>query len=217
LERHFTVYAVDRRGRGGSGDATAYAIEREYQDIAAVVDSIRGPVNLLGHSYGALCCLEASLLTGNIRRLVLYEPAMSVGGPMYPMGAKERLQALLDSGKREELLVAFMRDVVEVPVHQIDLLRSDPSWKGRLGAAHTIPSEFVDADYVLLPQRFGGMNTPTLLLMGGDSPSFLKKATEAVANALPNCRLAEMPGQQHIAMTTAPDLFCREVVGFLAS
>jgi pimeloyl-ACP methyl ester carboxylesterase len=217
LEHHFTVCAVDRRGRGGSGDAPTYAIEREYEDIAAVVDSIREPVNLLGHSYGALCSLEASLLTRNIRRLVLYEPAFDVGIPMYPPGASERLQALLDRGDREEMLVTFMRDIVEVPMHQIELLRSEPAWKGRLAAAHTIPREFADVDYVLAPQRFAKMKTPTLLLMGGDSPPVLKKPTEALAKVLPNCRVAEMPGQQHVAMSTAPDLFCREVIGFLNS
>ncbi|MBI4198911.1 MAG: alpha/beta hydrolase [Chloroflexi bacterium] len=217
LERHFTVYAVDRRGRGGSGDTPTYAIEREYEDIVAVVDSIREPVNLLGHSYGALCSLEAALLTRNIRRLVLYEPAFDVGIPMYPPRSIERLQTLLDRGDREEMLVAFMRNIVEMPMHQIDLLRSEPAWKGRLAAAHTIPREFADADYVLAPQRFSTMNTPTLLLVGGESPPILRKPAEALARVLHNCRVAEMPGQQHVAMSTAPDLFCRQVISFLTS
>jgi pimeloyl-ACP methyl ester carboxylesterase len=73
LEAHFSVYAVDRRGHGESGDSPTYAIEREFEDIAAVVDSIGGPVNLLGHSFGGLCALEAALLTPNLRKLVLYE------------------------------------------------------------------------------------------------------------------------------------------------
>src|SRR5918998_1211125 len=76
LEKRFTVYAIDRRGRGGSGDAGSYTMEREFEDVATVVDSIGEPVNLLGHSYGALCALEAALLSRNIRKLVLYEPAM---------------------------------------------------------------------------------------------------------------------------------------------
>ena len=74
LEKQFTVYAVDRRGRGQSGDGDSYAIELEYEDVAAVVDSVPGPVDLLGHSYGAICSLEASLKTSNLRKLVLYEP-----------------------------------------------------------------------------------------------------------------------------------------------
>src|SRR5918998_6394003 len=80
FEERFTVYAVDRRGRGDSGDAEDYAIEREFEDVAAVVDTIGEPANLLGHSYGALCALEAALLTPNVRKLVLYEPPMEVTG-----------------------------------------------------------------------------------------------------------------------------------------
>src|SRR5207253_10380171 len=79
LEARFTVHAMDRRGRGGSGDAQDYSLEKEFDDIVAVVDSIGEPVHLLGHSYGALCSLEASLLTKNIRKLVLYEPPIATG------------------------------------------------------------------------------------------------------------------------------------------
>jgi pimeloyl-ACP methyl ester carboxylesterase len=78
LGRHFTVYAMDRRGRGGSGDAPTYAVEREFEDVATIVDRLGGPVHLMGHSYGALCALEATRLTSNIAKLVLYEPPPSV-------------------------------------------------------------------------------------------------------------------------------------------
>ena len=216
LERRFTVYTVNRRGRGGSGDAADYAIEREYEDIAAVVGSIAEPANLLGHSYGALCSLEAALLTGNVRRLVLYEPAMSTGIPMYPRGAREKLEALAAAGQREELLATFLREVVELPEDHIKLLRAEPAWQGRLAAAHTIPREFADGDYVLAPERFSGLNTPTMLLMGGDSPAYFRRAAENVFYALPDCRIVKMPGQQHLAMSTAPELFCREAVHFLS-
>ena len=74
FEQRFTVCAVDRRDRGGSGDSEDYSIEREFEDVAAVVDSIGEPVDLLGHSYGAVCALEAALLTRNVHKLVLYEP-----------------------------------------------------------------------------------------------------------------------------------------------
>ena len=96
FERHFSVCAVDRRGRGGSGDSEEYALEREFEDVAAVVDSLGEPVNLLGHSYGAVCALEAALLTSNVRKLVLYEPGMNVNGEeMYPPGFIDRLDGLL--------------------------------------------------------------------------------------------------------------------------
>ncbi len=216
LEKRFTVYAVDRRGRGQSGDAAVYALEREYEDIAAVVGSIPGPVNLLGHSYGALICLEAALLVTNLDKLVLYEPSVRLDGALYPPGVRARIQALLDAGDRDGALLVFFRDVVGMPEREVAMMRNDPVWPARLSAAHTIPRELGDEDYILDPVRFRDLTVPTLLLSGGESPDFLKAATRAVHAALPNSRIAVMPGQQHIAMKTAPELFVRLVTEFLS-
>ncbi len=217
LRQHFSVYAVDRRGRGESGDANAYTIEREFEDIAAVVDSIGGQVNLLGHSYGAVCSLEAALLTRNIRKMVLYEPPMPLAGfQIYPEGIIERLQALLDAGDREGVVVTFLREVVKMPSSELALFQAQPAWSARVAAAHTIPREIrAHERYRFEPERFKDMSTPTLLLLGGESPPFMKASVEAVNAALPNSRISVMPGQQHIAMSTAPELFLREVIGFL--
>ena len=76
LEERFSVMAIDRRGRGGSGDAHDYALQREFEDVVAVVESAGKAVNVLGHSYGGICALEAALLTDRIQTLVLYEPPM---------------------------------------------------------------------------------------------------------------------------------------------
>src|SRR3712207_4033192 len=101
FEQHFTVYAIDRRGRGGSDDSGDYAIEREFEDIAAVVDSLGEPAFLLGHSYGALCALEAALLTRNVRKLMLYEPPMDAsGGGVNPPGGGAPLGARPDAARR---------------------------------------------------------------------------------------------------------------------
>lgn len=215
LEKKFTVYAVDRRGRGQSGDAEVYSIEREYEDIATVVASIREPVNLLGHSYGALICLEAALRVTNLYKLILYEPYVSVSGSLYPPGVRDRIQALIDSGNREEALQIFFCEVVEMPEEQIEALRNEPAWAARLEAAHTIPREFADEDYILNPQRFENLKVPTMLLQGSESPDALKEATKIVHAALPNSKIVVMPGQQHIAMRTAPEMFVRLVVEFL--
>lgn len=75
LEQHFTITAIERHGRGESGDTEPYAIAREFEDVAAVVTAIGGEVSLLGHSFGGLCVLEAALLTPHVRRLVVYEPS----------------------------------------------------------------------------------------------------------------------------------------------
>jgi pimeloyl-ACP methyl ester carboxylesterase len=217
LERSFTVYAVDRRGRGESGDTEHYAIEQEFEDIVAVINSIAKPVFLLGHSYGAICSLEAARRTTHVRKLVLYEPPIPTGIEIYPHEVVNRIQALLDAGDREGALTTFMQDIVHVPPHEMEMLRSSPSWQARIAAAHTILRELRGSnEYVFEPARFSNLTTPTLLLLGGDSPAFLKAGTEAVHAALPNSRVCIMPGQQHTAMNTAPELFTREVCEFLA-
>lgn len=216
LADHFTVYAVDRRGRAESGDAEPYGIEREFDDVAAVVDSRPEPANLLGHSYGALCSLEAALRSQNLRKLVLYEPPIPSGIEIYPPETIGRIQALIDAGDRDAAVLTFFREIVKVPPHELEMLRSLPNWPARVAAAHTIPREMRGSDgYVFQPERFRELGTPTLLLLGGDSPPFLKAATERVHAALPNSRIAVLPGQQHTAMNTAPELFLREVLQFL--
>src|SRR5688572_22738985 len=139
LSERFTVYACDRRGRGASGDGPAYAIEREFEDVAAVVDGIGGPVDLLGHSYGAICALEAAARTQNLQRLVLYEPPIPAGVPITPPGVVDRLQALLDAGDRDGVVTTFLREVPRAPPDQLDRMRSLPAWQARIGAAGTIP------------------------------------------------------------------------------
>lgn len=216
LERHFTVYAMDRRGRGESGDTEPYALEREFEDVAAVVNAAPPQVNLLGHSYGALCAMEAALRTTNLRKLVLYEPGFPVEGiEMYPPGTRERFQAFLNQNDREGLLLAVFRDLVEVPERDLALMRAEPVWQARLAAAHTVVREMADADYVFDPKRFRSLAVPTLLLVGETSPPVLTKPTERLASVLPNRRVVVMPGQGHVAMRTAPELFLREVIGFL--
>lgn len=215
LAEHFTIYAVDRRGRGASGDTASYAIEREYEDLAAVIDTIGRPVNLLGHSYGARCALGAVLLTPHVDRLILYEPALT--GDVYPRGFFERLQADLDAGHREDVLTAFFREIVRVPPHELAMLRSSPAWQGRIQAAQTIVRETrATKQYKFEPERYVDFTTPTLLLLGGDSPPPFKAAMDEVQAALASSRIAVLPGQRHAAMDTAPQLFTSEVIRFLS-
>lgn len=217
LEKHFSVYAVDRRGYGESGDSNNYTIEREFKDIAVIVDSMDEPANLLGHSFGALCCLGAALLTPNLRRVILYEPAIRLtSASLYPAGVIDRLQARLDAGDREGVLAILFRELAEMTPEEFEGLRSLPSWQARLASAHAVPRETrAEEQYEFQAEQFRNFYVPTLLLLGGDSPQFLKQVTETVAAALPNSRIAVLPGQRHIAMNTAPDLFLHEVLTFL--
>lgn len=218
LGEHFTVYAVDRRGYGESGDAASYAVEREFEDVAAVVNSIGDGVNLLGHSFGGFCVLEAALRTPHVRRLIAYEPSpLPVPGELlYPEGIIDHFQALLDAGERENVVTTMFRELVGMPPDEIELLKASPVFPSMVAAAHTVPRESrAEVAYQFEPERFKHLNIPTLLLLGGDSPAFFKTTIEAWHAALPNSRIVVLPGQQHIAHYTAPDLFVREVQAFL--
>ena len=213
---YFTVYAVDRRGRGGSGDAPGYVFESECDDVAALVDTIGKPVFLLGHSFGAICALEASMRTKNVRKLVLYEPPIVTGAPIYPAEVIDRLNERLLAGDREGAVTTFYREVVRTSENDLRTLRALPNWPGRIAAAHTIPREMKSSDeYRFKASRFAGFDTPTLLLVGGESPAHFRDAVKAVHAAIPSAHVAVLPGQQHAAMNTAPEIFLRQVIGFL--
>jgi pimeloyl-ACP methyl ester carboxylesterase len=220
LESRFTVHAIDRRGRGDSGDTQPYAFEREFEDVAAVVDSIAtpgAPVNLLGHSHGAICALEGALRAKtNLRRLVLYEPPMTMGTSIYPPQVLDRLRELTNANDREGILRTFFSEVVRMPPHELQRMQTLPSWPARIAAAHTLVRELeVNDSYRPDDARLRRLQVPTLLLLGGDSPAFFRRAIETLAATLPNNRVVVLPGQQHIAIDTAPELFLREVVSFL--
>ena len=219
LEQHFTVYAVDRRGRGGSGDSENYSIEREFEDVAAVADSLGEPAFLLGHSYGAVCALEAALLTRNVRKLVLYEPGMNVTGEqIYPPGFIDRLDALLEAGDRDGVISAMFRDLVRMPQEEVEYLRSLPAWQARVAAAHTIPRELrAEEAYRFDPGRFKELGVPTLLLSGEDSPGYMAASDKAVDEVLPDSRIVVMSGQGHVAMDTGTELFTTKVLRFLTA
>lgn len=219
LEQRFTCYALDRRGRGASGDAPTYSIEREFEDIAAVVDGIGGPVDLLGHSFGGLLSLEAAMRTTNLRRLILYEPAAFLpGSGAYGQEILERLEWLLAIGDREQLVSTMLKEVAGLPETTIALLRRQPYWQTRLSVAHTVPRELrADERYRIDPARLRAIRTPTLLLLGGNSPAFYKEGTRLLEKAIPHAQVHEFPGQEHAAMDTAPRLFTDAVLNFLST
>jgi pimeloyl-ACP methyl ester carboxylesterase len=212
LEQRFTVHAVDRRGRGASGDAADYAIEREFEDVTAVVDSVGEPVTLVGHSYGGICSLEAVLRTDAVRRLVLYEPPIPTEVEIYPPGLVDRLDALLAAGDREAVLTIFMTEVVRMPADHFEHFRSLPGWDDRVAHAHTVVREIhAHEAYRFDPERWRGLATPTLLLLGGESPPLFAEAIYLLHDTLPQSTLRVLPGQHHVAMETAPGLFAAQL------
>ena len=163
--------------------------------------------------------MEAALLTPNIRRLVLYDPAIEVEGcEIYPREVIGRLETLLGAGDRDGVVATTMREVAGLPPHVVEHMRSQPVWQARMDAAHTIPRELraVNA-YRFDSARFVNLGTPTLVLNGGDSPTALGAAGEAVDEALPDSRRLVMPGQGHAAMDTGTERFTTEILHFLAT
>ena len=156
LRHHFTTYCMDRRGFGASGDTADYSIERDFDDVAAVVDAVAartgGPVALWGHSYGANCAMGAATLTANVHHLVLYEPSL---GLPYPPGSIEAIEAALARGDRDAAIVAVLVDILEMTDDEIDAFRASPLWPIRLAAAPTIPREcHAEEDWVYQPGQF---------------------------------------------------------------
>jgi pimeloyl-ACP methyl ester carboxylesterase len=223
LQKHFTVYAIDRRGCGesGSGDGSAYDIEREFEDVVAVIDSIDGTVGLLGHSYGAICALEGALRSCWVRGLILYEGTFPVpkGTELYPPEALDSIRSSLKVGDREGALITFYRDIVLMSPEEIEMLRSHPVWPARVALAPTIPHEMRAFESYVSNfdlARLGNLRIPTLLLLGSDSPALEKAAAESLdAALLPDSQIVVMLHQAHLAHRTAPGVFVREVVWFL--
>jgi pimeloyl-ACP methyl ester carboxylesterase len=213
LAKRYTVYAMHRRGREGSGPPLGHDLEREFEDVAAVVEAIGEPVHVLGHSGGALCSLEAALRTDRIRSLTLYEPPFPEPA-MLPL--VDGIRDLVRDGKPEEAVLAFFRTAVQVPEDQLQRLIASPLWANIVALGEALPSELdAFAAYQFEASRFTALDLPMLLLVGGDSPPPLRHVSEELARIVPNARLVELASQQHGANLTAPDLFVSEVRAFL--
>ena len=214
LVARFTVFAVDRRGRGESGDRGEYAIEREFEDAAALVDSIDEPASLFGHSYGATVALGAAIGARNLHKLILYE-----GAPGVRAAAPEdldRVDELIAAGENEEALVHALRSF-GFTAEELEQLRAAPSWPRRVAAAPTVAREArAEEAWTLDPGRLGEVTTPTLLLLGDQSPAWASEGTEQIRAALPNAGIAILPGQAHMAHLTAPELLADEIARFLS-
>jgi pimeloyl-ACP methyl ester carboxylesterase len=219
------VFAVDRRGRGSSGDVPPYAIEREFEDVAAAADEIRthlgrpvdGPVDVVGHSYGGRCALGASLITPSIRRVVVYEGAPAPPGVSYrPPGLVEAVRAALDGGDREGALTTFLRGIVGMSDAELEAYRANPVWPDRVAAAPTILREIeAEVSPAASLEALGRVSVPVLLLLGSMSRSPFRIGTDALAARLPRAEVAVIAGAAHAAHHTHANEFVRVVEAFL--
>jgi pimeloyl-ACP methyl ester carboxylesterase len=205
LGDRFTVYAYDRRGRGESGPgASPYAVEREVEDLLAVIEAAGGSAHVFGSSSGAALALEAARRGAPIQRLALYEAPFIVddtrraNDPRLP----EQVEAMVQEGRRGDAVRTFMR-TVGVPAPVVALMRLMPVWRRLTSVAHTLPYDlsivvpFQQGD-PLPTGYYADVRPQTLVIVGGKSPAYMRTAQAAIADAAPVGRLETLAGQTHI-------------------
>jgi hypothetical protein len=208
------VVHYDRRGRDASGDTRPYAVGREVEDLAAVIDTLGGSAYVYGASSGAALAMRAAAAGAGVRKLVMFEPPY----PLEDCGLdsellaeyRGRIDGLLALGRRGPAVALFMK-VVGMPAFGIFAMRLLPNvWPKLKAVAHTLPYDFAqlgDRPGHALPRELvsvmASVRVPTLLGVGGGSPAWMHRGVETVASAIPGAKLRELPGQTHNAAATA--------------
>lgn len=214
LAQHFTCYLMDRRGRGRSGDSEEYSLEKEVEDIKAVLDVAGPDAFLLGHSYGAICAIE----TANkypVPKLILYEPPLPINGSVVGPAFKDFKRAV-EENQLEEALVIMLTKLVNVSDDQLKGLQQSPFWNDMVALSPTVVRELqVIEELEHGVERFFKSSSPTLLLMGTDTAPHHITAIRALENTLPNNQTFEFSGQGHDAHLVITAEFSNEVMDFL--
>jgi pimeloyl-ACP methyl ester carboxylesterase len=207
LRERFTVVTMDRRGRGASGDGEEHSMEREAEDILAVLDAV-GAERLVAHSYGALCSMVAAGRTDALCRLVLYEPPIAVRAEW--VGGLEELVA---RGELDRALELFLQGAGASAEH-LGAIRASPAWPILLDAMPALPRELSAAAHWRRPR--GPIAVPTLFLLGGDTraDAYLDGLDE-LQEEFPAARRRLIEGQQHVAHVFAAEDFAALLLDFL--
>jgi pimeloyl-ACP methyl ester carboxylesterase len=216
LQDRFTVWAIDRRGRGASDDGDgAYSAEAEFEDVLAVMRAAGPDALLFGHSYGGLVAAGAATRVDGLSRVVLYEGPM--GGVWVDEPWIERFEGHLAAGDPEPALRALLTDVGGYTDEQIEAMVGTQAWEARLAACPTVPREFrAERDLRFDDLRLGDLGAAALLLVGSDSPDWAHRSTAAYAEAIPDARVSTLEGQGHGAAASAPELVAAELRNFLS-
>ena len=205
LAGRFTVINYDRRGRGASGDTQPYAVEREVEDLEALIEKAGGTACLYGISSGAVLALEASTrLPAKVRKLVLYEPPFVVDAsrPRVPQDFVKRVTAMVAEGRRGDAVEYFMVDAVGFPAAQMPQMNKAPMWPGLEKVAHTLAYDVLvmgdtQAGKPLPEKRWAAAKAPTLVISGGRSEAWLRNAADALDDVLPRAERQTLEGQDH--------------------
>jgi pimeloyl-ACP methyl ester carboxylesterase len=206
LRSDMTTFAMDRRGSGASGDTAPYSVEREFEDVAAVVDAVAaqvaGPVSVWGHSYGCGPAMGGAALSGNVTHLVLYEPSF---GLTYPTGTVETMESAVDAGDPEAAIRAALVDTMVMTDAEFEAVKATSRWPTTLAAAPTLGRECrVEHTWRYDPGQFDAITAPTLLLTGSDSDANITALTHCAAEAIPDSQIRVLVGHGHFAHKTDP-------------
>jgi pimeloyl-ACP methyl ester carboxylesterase len=218
LSQGFTAVTYDRRGRGESGDAGPYAVEREVEDIAALIDAVGGPVSLYGISSGGLLALEAAKrLAGTVDRVAVYEIPFVVDDSRPPVSESfpVRLEELLAGDRRGAAVKLFMREAVRLPSFLVAALPLFPGWPKNKQIAHTLLYDVAvmgetQRGRPLQRERWASVTLPTLVASGGKSPAWVRNAAAQLAEVLPDAQCRTLDGQRHYVKPDALAPLLRE-------
>lgn len=209
LKQHFTVYIYDRRGRGESGDTAPYSVEREVEDLQAIVSAAGGSAFVYGISSGGALALEAANSTSGITRLFIYEVPFVVdkSRTMAP-GYADKMQRLIRSGRNGAALKHFMGTGVGLPKVMLFIMQFMPMWKNLKAIAPTLAYDTAltapfQQSQPLNGSRWSAIVAPAMIVGGTKSDSWMRNAQKAIADVLPNASHAELEGQNHMVKAEA--------------
>ncbi|MEX1100959.1 MAG: alpha/beta hydrolase [Actinomycetota bacterium] len=199
LSSDFTVFNYDRRGRGDSGDTPPYAVEREIEDIDALIGDAGGSAFLFGTSSGAALALEAAATDLPVMKLALWEPPYILDeNDRPPSDQVAQYDTMIAEGRRGDAVEYFMTTVVGMPAEFAAQARSEPWWPAQEALAHTLAYDAtVMGDYSLPIDRAASVKAPTLVVAGGADFPWMRETAQALAAALPDGRTKILEGQGH--------------------
>ncbi len=217
LSPWFTVFNYDRRGRGDSGDTEPYAVDREIEDLAAVMAEAGGSAMVFGGSSGAALAIEAAVRSEQVTKLAVWEPPFHVdaSAPPLPADFADQLAGLVKVGQPGDAVELFLTMAAQLPADAVAAMRRDPSWQQTKAIAPTLAYEaaVLGPGNVLPAARLATIGRPTLVLTGGSSPNWLRNAGRAVAEAIPGAVYRVLDGQAH---GVEPDVLAPELLEFFA-
>lgn len=212
------VSAMDRRGRGGSGDQAPYSLDREFQDVAAVANDLAdrhgGPVDVFGHSIGAVCVLGAAAVGAPFRRIALYEPP---GAETVPRDWVDRATVMVAAGEHGRAMGSFLIEVIGLTPETVASLRDSPVAQDSLGiVAATLVREAEALTTVDLGRLAERVAQPVLLLLGSESPGWAETITQRLTRTLRDPTQITLAGLGHEGVDTAPRHVSAELIGFFS-